>query len=307
MIALIGIPSEPPLALAHAALQALGVPVVMLNQREFDHWGLELQVAGSSLAGRLRIRDRQIPLSGIRGIYARPSDVHTLPELMNEPPNSPRRRRCQLLHDLILRWMELTDARVVNRPAAMASNSSKPYQAQLIAAAGFDVPPTLVTDDGQEVLAFQREYGRVIYKSISGARSIVTELRDTDAERLAQLKGCPVQFQACIPGLDVRVHTIGDAVFAASAASDAVDYRYAGRQGSDLELRPYALDGVLGDRCLSLARSLGLDFAGIDLKITPDGRAVCFEVNPCPAYSFYEEHTGQPIAAALARFLAGRN
>ena len=48
-----------------------------------------------------------------------------------------------------------------------------------------------------------------------------------------------------------------------------------------------------------------LDFAGIDLRITPDGETYCFEVNPSPAYSAFEEATGQPISLALARYLAG--
>jgi hypothetical protein len=34
------------------------------------------------------------------------------------------------------------------------------------------------------------------------------------------------------------------------------------------------------------------------------GEVFCFEVNPCPAFSFYESNTGQPIAASLARYLA---
>ena len=54
------------------------------------------------------------------------------------------------------------------------------------------------------------------------------------------------------------------------------------------------------------ARGLGLDFAGIDLKLSPDGRVYCFEVNPCPAYSYYQDHAGQPIARAVAFYLAGR-
>ena len=57
-------------------------------------------------------------------------------------------------------------------------------------------------------------------------------------------------------------------------------------------------------QCLALARDLDLPFAGIDLKITPADEIYCFEVNPSPAYSYYESHTGQPISAALARFLA---
>jgi hypothetical protein len=50
---------------------------------------------------------------------------------------------------------------------------------------------------------------------------------------------------------------------------------------------------------------MGLRFSGIDMRITPDGQVVCFEVNPCPAYTYYEGHTGQPIARALALHLAG--
>jgi hypothetical protein len=42
------------------------------------------------------------------------------------------------------------------------------------------------------------------------------------------------------------------------------------------------------------------------LKITPDNQVYCFEVNPSPAFSYYEEHTQQPIAYAVARYLAGK-
>ena len=59
----------------------------------------------------------------------------------------------------------------------MASNGSKPYQAQLIQAAGFRVPRTLVTNDPDTVREFAAELrGEVIYKSASGARSIVRKL-----------------------------------------------------------------------------------------------------------------------------------
>lgn len=47
--------------------------------------------------------------------------------------------------------------------------------------------------------------------------------------------------------------------------------------------------------------------AGIDLKLAPDGRVFCLEVNPSPVFSYYEQHTGQPIADAVARLLMTRN
>ena len=58
-------------------------------------------------------------------------------------------------------------------------------------------------------------------------------------------------------------------------------------------------------RCVDLTARLGLRFGGIDLRITPDERVVCFEVNPCPAYTYYEGNTGQPVARAVAHHLAG--
>ena len=50
---------------------------------------------------------------------------------------------------------------------------------------------------------------------------------------------------------------------------------------------------------------LGLSFSGIDLKRTPQDDWYCFEVNPSPGYSYFEEQTGQRIADTLVRYLAG--
>ncbi|HZL03445.1 MAG TPA: hypothetical protein VFC48_10010, partial [Cellulomonas sp.] len=116
----------------------------------------------------------------------------------------------------------------------------------------------------------------------------------------------PTQFQALVPGTDVRVHVVGREVFATEIGSGAVDYRYAGRDGLTAALAATTLPDDVADRCVRLAATLELPLAGIDLRRTPAGDWVCFEVNPMPGYSFYESHTGQPIAAALVRHLAGK-
>ena len=43
--------------------------------------------------------------------------------------------------------------------------------------------------------------------------------------------------------------------------------------------------------------------AGIDLRLTPNDELFCFEVNSSPGFTFYEDSTGQPIAAAIADLL----
>ena len=143
--------------------------------------------------------------------------------------------------------MEISPARVVNRCAPMASNASKPYQIQLIREQGFLVPETLVSNDPELVREFRSRHRRIIYKSISSVRSIVQTMEDADDERLENLRWCPAQFQAFVDGTNVRVHTIGNEVFATAACTDATDYRYAASQtGESADLREAELSPESG-------------------------------------------------------------
>ena len=49
---------------------------------------------------------------------------------------------------------------------------------------------------------------------------------------------------------------------------------------------------------------MNLPVAGIDLRRSPDGEWFCLEVNPSPAFSYYQAHAGLPISDAIARLLA---
>jgi glutathione synthase/RimK-type ligase-like ATP-grasp enzyme len=306
VILLCGIPSETPLALVASALDDLGHRYVHFNQRRFASTDLELEVDGGTVGGVLRLNDYAWPLEEIQGVYVRLMDDQALPELRDEPPESPARRWSRALHATLTAWLEVAPGRIVNRCAPMASNGSKPYQSQLIRAHGFEVPETLVTNDPELVLDFRERHGRVVYKSMSGVRSIVQTLEDDDLPRLDRIRRCPTQFQQYVDGLHVRVHTIGEDVLATSIASDTTDYRYAHQNGDEAVLKAVELGDELSARCVALSKSLGLDFAGIDLKVNGADEVYCFEVNPCPAFTYYEQGAGQPIARAVARYLAGK-
>jgi glutathione synthase/RimK-type ligase-like ATP-grasp enzyme len=226
-----------------------------------------------------------------------------LPEVERAGRFSPTWQHAVGLDDVLMAWADLASARIVNRPAAMAMNSSKPYQAGVIRRSGFDVPATLMTTDPDAVREFHLDHGEVIYKSLSGVRSIVSRLDAKDSERLGRVRWCPTQFQQYIDGVDWRVHVIGEDVFGCEVLSDADDYRYAARQGHTVELRPVDVPDDVAERCVSLTHALGLDVSGVDLRRDREGRWYCFEVNPSPAFSYYQRGTGQPIDAAIAAFL----
>ncbi len=306
MILLCGIPTEAPLALVRGALEELDIPFLTFNQRAFRETSLGFNITGGRVSGVLRMGECEHSLEDIEGVYVRLMNDQLLPEMQRERPDSPARRYCRSLHEALSQWCEIAPARVVNRSGPMASNFSKPYQMQLIRGCGFSIPETLITNDPELVRDFLGRHGKVIYKSVSGVRSVVQLLREEDLPRLESSRWCPIQFQAFVPGFNVRVHVVHRAVFATRIETQAVDYRYSNRQaGADAELRPFELPDDTGQKCVDLAAALKLPFAGVDLKITPDGEVFCFEVNPSPAFSYYESHTSQPIAMAVARYLAG--
>jgi glutathione synthase/RimK-type ligase-like ATP-grasp enzyme len=307
MILLGGIPSESPLVRVADALNGLGTQYRIFNQRQSADCTIVLEVGSSGVGGTLTLNGERLDLREIEAVYLRLMDDRLLPELDAEPPDAPARRHARALHDTMYRWIEVAPGRVVNRCDPQGSNSSKPYQAQLISRYGLQVPETLISNDPAAVLAFRAEHGAIIYKSMSGVRSIVKTLDDNDLARLENIRWCPVQFQALVPGIDMRVHVVDQAVFATEIVSDVTDYRYARQSGGSASLRAVDIDDDLAGRCVALTAGLGLSFAGIDLRLGPDGKATCFEVNPSPAYSYYEANTGQPIAASLARYLAGRD
>jgi glutathione synthase/RimK-type ligase-like ATP-grasp enzyme len=308
--------SDPPIELVLGALAQRGADIALVDPQDARYHRLTASFEDGALAAMLSIGGRDVPLAPVTGAYLRPIEVQpTGPATDSRGPSAasdagPPARFHQAMVDLTETLAFEGRVRVLNPLSAMSSNMSKPYQAQTIVQCGFSTPDTLLTDDPDEVARFVARYPSAVYKSASGVRSIVSSLADTDPARLRMITWCPVQFQERVDGFDVRVHVVGERTFAARVISDALDYRYAGRQvGANAELEASTVPPDVNDKCVRLAQRFGLPFAGIDLKFCPDGRVVCFEVNPSPGFSYYEMATGLPIAAAVADELlaGGRN
>lgn len=302
MILLWGVPGDEPLRMVEEALLRAGAPIAFLDQRAVLDTEVELTI-GASIGGSLLVGDQRIDLAEVTAAYVRPYETRRMPAVVQAGAGSVAEGYAESVEDLLVSWTETTPALVVNRPAAIATNTSKPYQAALIGAHGFAVPDTLLTNDRDAVLGFCDQPGAIIYKSISGARSIVSRLGREQLDRLEDLHWCPTQFQRYVEGTDYRVHVVGDEIFACEIRSGADDFRYAAQQGAVTEMRACDLPEQCAARCRTLAIGLDLGFAGIDLRLHPSGEWYCFEVNPCPGFSYFQHATGQRIDEAVARLL----
>jgi glutathione synthase/RimK-type ligase-like ATP-grasp enzyme len=272
------------------ALDARGVDVVHLDDDRLDSVGYDVQL-DSPPHGWLEIDGRRVALDAIDGMYLRPGR-------QTGPASATSATLLAVAGSL--------PVPVVNRPEAGRSNLSKPFQLTLIAAAGLATPDTLVTSDRGAAQAFLAKHQRVVYKSISGQRSIVGAIDASESSRLDAIGHGPVQLQQWIDGIDVRVHVVGDQWFATSVESSATDYRYTPDEASPVQLAPIDIPPSLGDQLVALSRRMGLVVSGIDLRRNSAGQWFCFEVNPSPGFTYYEEYTGQPIADAVAAQLCSR-
>lgn len=300
MILVWGICEDGPVRAVCEALAREGEALLMLDQFDVARSDMSFEEADAS-DGWLMVGDERIDLSSITTVYPRPYESARVLKAAGEVGLESAQHAARF-DDTMLLWLELTPALVVNLPSAMTSNGSKPLQSAMIATAGFDVPDTLLTTDAEAAAEFWERRGRVIYKSIGGVRSRVSLLKDEALGRIAN-GASPIQLQEYISGTDMRVHVVGSEVFACTIESEAVDYRYPTTEPEQPRIEACSLPEEISDRCVALTRLLGLSLAGIDLRRGSDGRWVCFEANPSPGYTFYEQATGAGITAALARLL----
>ncbi len=303
MVLVCGIPTEPPIELLVNELEITGTSYLLWNPRKFAKTRISTELdAQGKFGGTLFYEETSYDLRVFSSIYSRMTDWTTLPEIEQEPDNKALRARCERIHFLMQLFIDNTEALVINPSDAMASNGSKPYQLFLARDNGLKIPDTLVTTDPGAARDFYRIHRQhVIYKSISGVRSVVQKMKEEELSNLDKLHFCPTQFQEFVAGNNLRVHVIDRRVIATEILADAIDYRYAAREKKQSAvLKHTELPAQEQNSCIRFSRSIGLYFSGLDFRRRDDGSLVCFEANPMPGYSYYEESTSQPIAYTLA-------
>ncbi len=98
----------------------------------------------------------------------------------------------------------------------------------------------------------------------------------------------------------MRVHVVGDKTFATEILSQTSDYRY----DRNAVWRATRISDDVAEAAVAVTKKLGLALSGIDLRIARDGQVYCFEVNPSPAFTPYQDATQQPISEEIATQLA---
>lgn len=201
--------------------------------------------------------------------------------------------------------------RYVNHPHRIGDAEFKPAGLATAVAAGFRVPPSLITSDPDAARAFVKTHGPVIYKPLStplylvdGVTSTV-RVEEVSVDQIDErVAGTAHLFQQRIHKVaDVQVTVIGDRVFCVRIDSGLLDWRTDYSRLTYTVVQPpkgipEALHRYLG-RC-------GLVFGAFDFAVDADGTWWFLECNPSGQWAWLEPETGLPLVAAKADLLEGQ-
>jgi glutathione synthase/RimK-type ligase-like ATP-grasp enzyme len=215
-------------------------------------------------------------------------------------------------HEALTGLWQSMDANWINDPSLDLIAQRKAYQLKVAQQVGLRIPGTLMTNDPDEARKFvdARGYRDVVYKSFSSTEEEWREtrlLKEDELGLLDHVQHAPVIFQHYVEArYDLRITAVGDRLFPAAIHSQQTGYKVDCRIDiAAAEIEPVDLPEEISVKLLALKQRLGLTYGAIDMRLTPSGDYVFFEINPAGQFMYIEAATGLPIASALAAELSG--
>ncbi|MFD0415787.1 ATP-grasp ribosomal peptide maturase [Streptomyces sp. NPDC127108] len=264
-----------------AALNEREVPVVRVDPADIGptlSFGFDIGANSPVWSGRLRTASREVELGEVAAVYWRRPTPYAA-----RYGHLPGQQRdfcvAEARHGLGGILNNLHGALYVNHPAAVTRADFKPAQLARFTALGLTIPPTLVTNDVEQVRKFATEHEHVIYKPFRGlppgedghagaiwAQRVHPDTFDDALAVTAHL------FQAEIPKTgDVRVTVVGVRVFAQRIAAPdaALDWRRG--DWDRLIHAPIAVPASIEVALHRYLAAFGLVFGCFDFALTGDG------------------------------------
>lgn len=287
---------------------------ILSTQRLPRDGGISLGTQGAEV----RIGDAWIQTTNCRGILR----WHAEPPQADDPDDGTA-RYVRREWELALRSLAgLTPEQIwINHPRrAEWLEGNKLAQMKLARQTGFKVPPTLLSNDPDEIARFAENFETVAVKSQGGAwrklpgggmavaytqRCTSEELR-TSRPALAR---APLLIQEYLAKAhELRVTVVDEDIYVCRIDSQATE-RTETDWRRDVEAVPHRLleaSAAEIRRFRSLMRAAGLRYAAIDLVCTPDGDTYFLDLNPEGQFGWIEARTGAPILNSLAEGLLSR-
>ncbi|WP_438487861.1 ATP-grasp ribosomal peptide maturase [Streptomyces sp. S186] len=288
-------------------LHGRGVPVVRFDSGDFPATlSVAATLTSDGLTGTLTTPSRTADLGRVRSLYYRRPSGFAFPHLDEQ---TARFAVTQARYGIGGVLAALPGCLYVNHPHRIGDAEFKPSGLAAAAAAGFHLPPTLITSTPDAAKSFIQRHRRVIYKPLSaplyrddnGVSCTVKVAEVTTDEIHDAVSGTAHLFQQRIDkATDIRVTVIGDRIFAVRIDSDLLDWR------TDYSRLAYSVVAPPPGITTSLRTYLShfrLVFGAFDFAVDREGQWWFLECNPSGQWAWLEPETGLPMVAAMADLL----
>jgi hypothetical protein len=203
----------------------------------------------------------------------------------------------------------------VSKPSSINRARLKPLQVNIAKECGLNVPDTVITNSPDVARNFC-DLGKTVFKPLSGycleyegilATAFTTLVTDVIYENLELVKNQHVMLQRYVTKeYEIRVTCVGNMLFPVKISADGfdeiVDHRTPDNYNS-MSYEPIVLPHSIAEAIRKLVTTFSLEYATVDLAVSPNGEYTFFEVNPIGQWYWIEEETGLEITNSLAKHL----
>ena len=293
-------------AIAHVLRSQFGAQVFIWDSSRFpanDPTTFRLGANGTSFW--IKSLDGCISVDSLRSVWWRRSTKFKISDSVSDPQvHNFCLRECDAFFKGALSALNIP---IINDPNNEIA-ARKPLQLQVARKLGIIIPETIMSSDPQEIRAFWKTYsGKCIYKAFTSPSWRMADTRllsEVDLEDLETLRHAPIIVQEKIEKLhDVRVTIFGEKIFAASVHTNLPQAELDWRLDLTASWEKHEIPEDLGQKLVHLLHLLGLQYGCFDLRQSPDGSYVFFEVNPSGQFLFIEIDTNQRLIQACAELL----
>jgi glutathione synthase/RimK-type ligase-like ATP-grasp enzyme len=296
-------------------LNARGVRVFRFHPEEFpDACSLSLEVRDGGVRGEIRSGSDAVALDDICAAWYRRArnlfEGRRLSLTSEKLDNYVRAQSTATLAALC----ECLQTLWVGHPHKLRRAEVKALQLLKASEAGLKTPHTLISNDAAQVRMFldalrdeECAIKPLVAVGVSDAQGYRLPLTTTlpPGHSLDSVGAAPTIFQPYVEkAFELRCVVIGERIFAAKIHSQATDATRLDWRAGAPEHEVFALPEQVKAAIRRLMASFGLNFASLDMIVTPDGDFVFLELNPNGQWLWLELELGLPLVASMADLLS---
>lgn len=289
------------------------VSVFRFHPEDFPHaCSVSIEIHDGRVNGELRNADHRVPFDDICAAWFRRS---------RNLYDGRISRTSEKLEDYVKSQSSATLVAVcaalqtfwVSHPFALRRGEVKALQLAEASRAGLKTPHTLISNDPGQAAAFVEALGDadcaikpLMAVGVTDEKGYRLPLTTTlpPGHSLEAVSLASTMFQPYVEkAFELRCVVIGDRIFAAKMDSQASEDSRLDWRGGNPTHEVFTLPHEVEASIHRLMDSFGLNFASLDMIVTPEGEFVFLELNPNGQWLWLELELGLPLVAGMADLL----